>query len=547
MKLQLTTLQRTMLLLAAIAMSNSVFAQADRNRDRTDKAARRPLAETRHRVLQFREQAADQAALAAMQERQNILNAAEDVIAATAFDQVLAAAAKPPADEVDARRARLQAHAAAFRDWVAQTLDWSAEQRLQLDEVLKEELRAAEIRWEIPPDNRRKKPLSDFAPIVFTHKHNTENFLLPGGVTIRILDMLTVEEQTRWFEVMDERRQSIRTANLDYIVSLVDGEIPMTPEDRNLFRDALHERIGVVHHRLYDLDTGLYSFGKIHGMLPRRSLDVLLCDIGKAVLTDEQHLLLQSLTVSGRQSRNQQERIALEFTSDVDANAVEVQLTTVLARERPRFQAAFAHEVAAAAYRWNLSDEQKRVLTVASKGVTERCLSAWKLRTVEALAVPIERLKVMREHVPQFAQIRLPVQGPQISSIDDDELWQHTLQRVKDAAVEESTREYQRTAVVGYVTGMLDKELWLTPDQRVPLRKLVDASFPQVIETRQPDLKEFELLVVPLFRIPEDQLATVLRESQLAAWKAMQNEFQRDGDTVALPTENGTVVFNLPQ
>ena len=142
----------------------------------------------------------------------------------------------------------------------------------------------------------------------------------------------------------------------------------------------------------------------------------------------------------------------------------------------------------------------------------------------------------------------MAVPGPRVSSIHQDTLWLHTLETVKASVAARRPLRFRRKAITEYVTGMLDKELWLTTEQREPLRELVDSAFPQVIETQRPRLKEFELLAVPLFRIQDDQLATVLRESQVAAWHVLQNEFRHDGNTVWLPSTNGErFEFQLPE
>ncbi|MEZ6060554.1 MAG: hypothetical protein R3C19_09350 [Planctomycetaceae bacterium] len=94
---------------------------------------------------------------------------------------------------------------------------------------------------------------------------------------------------------------------------------------------------------------------------------------------------------------------------------------------------------------------------------------------------------------------------------------------------------------------MLDRELWLTPDQREPLRTLVDAAFPDVITIRQPPVRELELLVVPLFRIPDDKLSAVLTEPQQVVWKTLQDQFEREGNNVSLRTNDShDVTLTLP-
>ncbi|MEZ6060552.1 MAG: hypothetical protein R3C19_09340 [Planctomycetaceae bacterium] len=191
----------------------------------------------------------------------------------------------------------------------------------------------------------------------------------------------------------------------------------------------------------------------------------------------------------------------------------------------------------------DLKPEQTRHLTVAGKGAATQCVAKWKEQTRRSL----DRWK--DRAAQQFAgrNVRYGLSLPRTEQLDQNNLWQHTVQKFDTAGVQQERSRFQRDAVARYLTAMLDKELWLTADQREPLEALVRESLPESFRPRQTYLKEVELLVIPLFGIADDDVSQVLTKSQQAAWQEIRNQFQVNGRTVLMDTQNGNQFhFALP-
>ena len=98
---------------------------------------------------------------------------------------------------------------------------------------------------------------------------------------------------------------------------------------------------------------------------------------------------------------------------------------------------------------------------------------------------------------------------------------------------------------------MLDKELWLLPAQREPLRLLIRKSLPKNSDPAQNQeyVREIVLLAFPLFRIREQDRNEILTEPQREAWKQLQSffEWQQQGNYMQIPLRNqgGSFGFSL--
>lgn len=95
---------------------------------------------------------------------------------------------------------------------------------------------------------------------------------------------------------------------------------------------------------------------------------------------------------------------------------------------------------------------------------------------------------------------------------------------------------------------MLDQELWLRPEQREPLRQLVEHSQPVAEEFLQdrPGDREQCWLAHVFLRIDEAGLSKILDTSQQAQWKLLKKSFVNAGaNQVTILLQSGTTL-SLP-
>lgn len=92
---------------------------------------------------------------------------------------------------------------------------------------------------------------------------------------------------------------------------------------------------------------------------------------------------------------------------------------------------------------------------------------------------------------------------------------------------------------------MYDSELWLTPDQRGPLGKLILQTLPsdlnQSVARSNIRIRDLILLTYSLFKTTDKQRADVISESQHSVWKQMASCFhwQQQNNQVEIPLRNG--------
>jgi len=443
-----------------------------------------------------------------------------------------------PQAEAATRESRLRTHVAVFQDWTARTCDLSEQQRADVRARLDEQLRNAGHHAETPALEKGGPALSALAPIMFTLEANDENVLCNSRVTGRISELLTEKQRPAWFDALNERREAIRAANLDFVVHLVDEDFVLTDEQLESMKEALRSAGTRTPQKIRELDIGLFSFPTDNAVLPQVPLYPWFWPAGRASLSPEQQHILDIRQADYRFASVGSQKVELPWPASPNREErLTERMVAFLETQRAEFTGFTENRVAALSADWPLADNQKRYLAVAGKGATQRCFDSWKKEVRELLADLLKEFANAGTFFRDDEKISWP--APSVFSMEHDLVWQHAVRKVTSTVAAQRRRPFHREAIVGYVTAMLDKELWLTADQREPLSDLVDAAFPRAIEIGQPRVKELELLIVPLFGIPDDQLASVLRESQLAAWKILQAQFERDGSQVILPLTDG--------
>ncbi|MEZ6060553.1 MAG: hypothetical protein R3C19_09345 [Planctomycetaceae bacterium] len=203
----------------------------------------------------------------------------------------------PPVQEVDARRKRLEAHAAAFLDWTVQVGELSDDEQARLRDVLSDKIRRAQDVW-TRNANRRNGPITDFVPVAFTSSAGAAEFLHRSRVGTMLNDDLAKDHQISLAAALEERGEWVRSMVMDYAISLIDEELFLTSEQRTEIRDELSNRI-----EADTLEEGLFAFSPgSTSYFKFRSLAYSLNLISDSILTDVQRQLHDdSLLAESRQ------------------------------------------------------------------------------------------------------------------------------------------------------------------------------------------------------------------------------------------------------
>jgi hypothetical protein len=185
-----------------------------------------------------------------------------------------------------------------------------------------------------------------------------------------------------------------------------------------------------------------------------------------------------------------------------------------------------------------LSAGQADHLRIASKGAVVVAVADWK--------ETVDRTKQDLAQGPR--NVIVAVSLMHTNSIDQNEIWADAVSSVTEGMpLERLNRRHEsnRSATVQALLAMYDSELWLTPDQRGPLGKLILQTLPsdlnQSVARSNIRIRDLILLTYPLFKTTETQRADVISESQQSVWKQLASSFhwQQENNLVEIPLRNG--------
>ena len=152
------------------------------------------------------------------------------------------------------------------------------------------------------------------------------------------------------------------------------------------------------------------------------------------------------------------------------------------------------------------------------------------------------QLKTYEEQAGRFGgNFSFSMQVVDLKKIEQDVLWKHTVKQLtpKDAQAY-NRRELIRKEQARFLTGMLDRELWLTPEQRPAVQALVAKSLPESgwQNPYRNYMDEVALLVIPLFKFSKND-ASQFEGAQKKAWETLKAEFEYNGRYAMVHMRNG--------
>lgn len=401
------------------------------------------------------------------------------------------------------RRERVDAHVAAMLSWVESACDLTDEQKVKVTDMLKAQVDTEQDQWEKAPNRGEQNGNRDFIPFEFL---SVMRKLTHSSKTRRMLDEILTEEQvTRLKAARDARDTWLRENLVGLALLVLDRELYLSPELREPVSTRLRTMFGS---KIYN---GLYSFNN-NGWPFQRAQFTKNSKL-KAVLGDVRSKRYERLTKNNGQSE-QYIMISMDGSDDSGAES----LKKAIEAQPERIQEAMAVRIQFLKETEQLSAKDARRLTLAAKGAGSREIDKW-------IDESKKQLKQMRE---QFVNqnVSWGMNVLRVDRVERNKLWTKTRDRVlskgeggshsDDKRVAEESEEdrqekakqqmrtlvksaiaellnrrepekeetvarterqqYHRSAMVNYAVAILSQELWLRPEQREPVRKLVEES-----------------------------------------------------------------------
>ena len=436
----------------------------------------------------------------------------------------------PTENDIQKFNARLAAYGGASAAWIVKLCELTEEQQLKLKEILDGQLVRATAKFANSKDaNGQDSKLSRTMPLLFTLPFGPGTVFTEQIIAAIRKDLLT-EEQTQRLETALGEREVFRTnAYRSYIVAIIDSELFLTSSQR----EALHGQLTSQWTSLYH---PLYAFSPQTDCLPYKSvLTVLKETQGKSFLAPSQDKRLQDL------SQIQQNNSPLIIRSASGPEEWTRQMMNSVQQQREIFLRAAEVRVGYYEHELQLSTEQADHLRIASKGAAVMAIADWKEKAEQTID-QIKQFLAQR----RGANVRYVVPFIDASSLNENEIWADAVSSVTEGMPVEILNERQdsnRTATAQALLAMYDSELWLTPDQREPLGKLILQVLPSGSNQNitRSNVRDLILMTYPLFKTTEKQRADVISESQQNVWKQMALSFhwQQENNLVEIPLRNG--------
>jgi hypothetical protein len=428
-------------------------------------------------------------------------------------------------------RERLAAYSAALQFWVSSTCELSEEQKEALKERADQihELEVTQFA-KFRDQQHANAVFPRTFPILFANKtgiaHQYSERLI-DAVRKQSLAQLTEEQQTRFESAVKERADAQHEAFVNYLVALFDKELFLNSEQQTILRTQLSSKDKPSLHPLYSFQPQSYylPYEALGTLVPRTGGNKFLTDVQKKRLTD--------LTNSNPNSQH------IIFQSESSPDDWQKQIIEAARSQRDRFLCAAAVRVSFLESELALTSKQSEYLMTASKGAAIRALGDWKETTQQT----IDQMEMqMAQMGGNFA---FGVQNIMINDLEQNEIWAEALKSLASESTNElmqKRREAQSAATAGMLLALLDRELWLMPAQREPLRLLIQKSLPKNSDPAQNQeyVRDIVLLAFPLFKIREQDRNDILTEPQREAWKQLQSffEWQKQGNYMQIPLRN---------
>ena len=489
--------------------------------------------------------------------------------------RAMVAPVNPPNPANDAikeeRKQRVSAHMTAMLAWMDSVCELKDDQRRKIEQHFAEVVEKSQDSWAKTPNRGEQNGNRDFIPFEFV---SVSRKLTHSSKLRRALEKILTEQQgQKLSKALDDRDEVLKSHMAGLAVLILDRELFLSANQRKPVADELKSMLG---ERLY---TGLFGF--YNNTFPFQRATFPRNSKLKAVLGDVRYKRFARLT---KQNGQAEQYVMVTLGS----GGGEASLSDAIDAQPERVAEAMAVRIQFLREAHGLNDAQCRKLAIAAKGAAAREIDKW----IEASD------KQMESMLQRFANqnVSWGLSQLQISQVERNKLWVKTRDKVvsgdkkpttekevtdapalqtksqiasvidalfsktqepkqkkkeEKKVVELTEREQdQRNAMVGYLLGTVDQEVWLRADQREPMSKLIDAAvsnFDQYSQYNNYYYTELQMLADVLFVVKRPVLTKLLSEQQLAAWDDLKNQFkeQENNGYMKIIYRYGDIQFQL--
>jgi hypothetical protein len=427
----------------------------------------------------------------------------------------------PPSErEVALYRERLLAHSRAWSAWLTDRCELDSSQQIAelLEQVVTEQTQSfSEMR--LTAQNNRNMPVC--IPVSFVLPDGPASQFRTAAFT-RLNALLSEPQQTRLQAALQEQRQFRHAALAGYFANLLDGELFLTPQQKDqLIKLILRQPDEALH--------SLYQLRPVNHYLPIQSLTELIpFDESSQLLTPEQLARFRDFNFPKSSD-------SFTFDSSKGPESWRLEVTEKAQRHRDQVLRAADVRIACLQRELPLTAEQRKRLRTASKGAALSLVDEWK-------DLAWQTVGHMEQQLAQFnGRVSFGAPPFDVNDLNTSDVWRSALQSL-DASVLARPQSESRAALAEMLTAELDAELWLLPDQRDRLRQLLLETLPASDTPSSQDyIKPLVQLALPLFKTTDEQRAGLLTELQQNVWKQMQAYFKRQAGSnyVEIPLRNG--------
>lgn len=418
-------------------------------------------------------------------------------------------------------KARTEGYTNAFRRWLFEVCELTAEQQAQFDEGIKAELEAIQKAYSEETDvNRQHAAMGDTYPLIFPIKG--ERTAKIDRALKKFLDakILTDVQKQKFDAAMKERAAWQAEQFRSLILQLLDSQLYFSSEQRSQLNETLKETNKIRH--------PLYTFQPQSYYLPYESIDTLVPTAFRTgALEKPQQQRLKDLGGANDNSN-------MIFQSNEGPEGWERTIKD--ASERYRKMLILAAEVRIAWYRreLKLSDADVTALQIAAKGATISEITTWKEQAQNTIDQMVQQ---MARFGGNFA---FGTQTLSAQTLDSSDIWQQAIEKIAGAKIVEARTSNERNIMAAEVAALLDQELWLLPAERQKVIDAIAPTLPAKFSSIQYSeyFRDMVLICHPLCKLSEEQKKATFSEPQIAVFDLLAKHFR-------YRAENGYAEFSL--
>ncbi len=397
----------------------------------------------------------------------------------------------------------------------------------------------AEKMNKVPVSNQRShRYFADYFPIKFTDKDGAARSFDFTKFVSKLEGVDLTREQQKKFEELKQEREAYRdAAALGQLMNLLDAELFLTPRQRTAFAEGVRQNL--------DTDVTGFAFRTSSYYFNQKAIGpIIRSGSYLKLLSDVQRRRASDLASSNGSSARD---LYVSFSANEGVDAWQEKLRESTKSQRDRLMRAIEVRVEFHKALCDLPYKTVRYLRVAGKGASDEMIASWKATTRQ-------QLKTYEQQAAQWAgqaNFSFSVSAPSITKLGQNEIWTHALEsRIPQSNDLLAERDRVRTAATAdFVVAMLDKELWLTQQQRRHLAESLIKKLPLPDKTVSNNTyyTDISLLAFALHRL-SDQEISVLTDKQIEVWNAMKKVFPTQGQYVVVQRRNGGQMhIALPQ